>query len=231
MKNARPKIALRRAPRRKIRAAPDCAFAVARARQEVAGFPACETRVKPGGRRAPGRIGLNFSPRVPLSPNWRTIALRIVMLFRRPAPASPPPAAVAGTVAPAAPSAASAHPVILVVDDSVVIRSAVTKMLAAHNYEILQADDGVNGLAAFEKDQARISLVLSDVFMPRTDGLTMAKEIRRRSRALPIVLMSSKLDEDSRWVAEEAGFRLVPKPFKDSYLLELIARMLRRPAA
>lgn len=146
------------------------------------------------------------------------------MFFRRPAMVQP---STAGSPPLEALAEASAPPVILVVDDSAVIRSAVTKTLAAQNYEILQADDGVNGLAAWEKDQARISLVLSDVFMPRTDGLTMAKEIRRRSRALPIILMSSKLDEDSRWVAEEAGFRLVPKPFKDSYLLELVARMLR----
>jgi DNA-binding response OmpR family regulator len=63
--------------------------------------------------------------------------------------------------------------------------------------------------------------------MPRMDGLTMAGELRRRSRGLPIILMSSKLDEDSRWIAEEAGFRLLPKPFKDAYLLELVARMIR----
>ena len=148
------------------------------------------------------------------------------MFFRRPTTTPsptldvPPPASVDSTEG-------SAPTVILVVDDSTVIRMAVTKMLADKGYEILQADDGMNGLAAWEKDKGRISLVLSDVFMPRLDGLSMAKEIRKRSRSVPIILMSSKLDEDSRWVAEEAGFRLVPKPFKDSYMLELVARMLR----
>jgi DNA-binding response OmpR family regulator len=132
----------------------------------------------------------------------------------------PPPASADAVGAPA-------PTVILVVDDSTVIRMAVTKTLTEKGYEILQADDGMNGLAAWEKDKDRIALVLSDVFMPRLDGLSMAKELRKRSRSLPIILMSSKLDEDSRWVAEEAGFRLVPKPFKDSYLLELVARMLR----
>jgi two-component system cell cycle sensor histidine kinase/response regulator CckA len=149
------------------------------------------------------------------------------MFFRRPTTA-PSPTVVAEAPPPAAADSAAATPtVILVVDDSNVIRMAVTKTLIEKGYEIIQADDGMNGLAAWEKDQGRIALVLSDVFMPRLDGLSMAKEIRKRSRALPIILMSSKLDEDSRWVAEEAGFRLVPKPFKDSYLLELIARMLR----
>jgi DNA-binding response OmpR family regulator len=139
---------------------------------------------------------------------------------------APQPATPAIPVAPP-PAAGASAPVILIVDDSTMIRTAVAKTLAGQNYEILQADDGVNGLAAWEKDAARITLVISDVFMPRMDGLTMARELRRRSRTLPVLLMSSKLDEDSRWVAEEAGFRFLPKPFRDPYLLELVARMIR----
>lgn len=149
------------------------------------------------------------------------------MFFRRPTTTTPSPTLDVPPPASAESTEGSAPTVILVVDDSTVIRMAVTKMLADKGYEILQADDGMNGLAAWEKDKGRIALVLSDVFMPRLDGLSMAKEIRKRSRSVPIILMSSKLDEDSRWVAEEAGFRLVPKPFKDSYMLELVARMLR----
>lgn len=153
------------------------------------------------------------------------------MFFQRSsAPAVPGPAAAApSNPAPPPPvdGGGTCRGVLLVVDDSGVIRSAVIKILAPEGYEIIEADDGVNGLAAWEKDKERITLVLSDVFMPRMDGLSMARELRRRSRTLPVVLMSSKLDEDSRWIAEEAGFRLLPKPFKDAYLRELIARMIR----
>ncbi len=156
------------------------------------------------------------------------------MFFNRSAAAATPlsvdPAsqcAGAATPVDAPPAGDAAAAVILVVDDSAMIRTAVAKTLAAQHYEIIQADDGVNGLAAWEKDASRIALVLSDVFMPRMDGLTMAREMRRRSRTLPVLLMSSKLDEDSRWVAEEAGFRLLPKPFRDAYLIELVSRMLR----
>jgi two-component system cell cycle sensor histidine kinase/response regulator CckA len=159
------------------------------------------------------------------------------MFFKRSSVPAAPPArdSLPACPEPAAPDAASPstdatdapRAVILVVDDSSVIRTAVANTLAAEHYEILQADDGVNGLAAWEKDRDRIALVISDVFMPRMDGLAMSRELRKRSRTLPVVLMSSKLDEDSRWIAEEAGFRLLPKPFKDALLLELVARMLR----
>jgi CheY-like chemotaxis protein len=141
------------------------------------------------------------------------------------------PAAPAGTALPAAAAAPVAGTTLLVVDDSAMIRKAVTQTLLDRGYLIVQAENGRIALETWEREPDRFTLVLSDVFMPEMDGLTLGRELRRRSRTLPIILMSSKLDEDSRWIAEEAGFRLMPKPFKDSYLLELVARMIQmRPA-
>ena len=149
------------------------------------------------------------------------------MFFRNPTPAAPPPAP---SFAPPAGSAAHHPPaIILVVDDSAVIRSAVTKALQSRQHVVHQAENGRLGLELWEKHQDAIQLVVSDVFMPEMDGLSMAREIRRRSRTVPILLMSSKLDDNSRWVAEEAGFRLLPKPFKDELLLMLTDRLLRTP--
>lgn len=119
--------------------------------------------------------------------------------------------------------------VILVVDDSPLIRTMVTKALKFNNHEVHLAENGRLGLAMWEQHKGSIQLVVSDVFMPEMDGLTMAREIRKRSRTVPILLMSSKLDEDTRWVAEEAGFRLLPKPFKDEVLRILVDRLLRMP--
>ncbi|HET7535402.1 MAG TPA: response regulator [Candidatus Didemnitutus sp.] len=118
---------------------------------------------------------------------------------------------------------------ILVVDDSAMIRTAVTKTLVQNNYVITQAENGRLGLETWSKDQSAFDLVLSDVFMPEMDGLSMAREIRKLSRSVPILLMSSKLDENTRWIAEEAGFRLLPKPFKDEVLLLLVDRLIRTP--
>jgi len=133
-------------------------------------------------------------------------------------PAVPaPPASVGG----------SGPITLLVVDDSAMIRKAVTQTLEAAHYVVVSAENGRKALDEWERAPARFSLVLSDVFMPVMDGLTLGRELRRRSRTLPIVLMSSKIDEDGRWIAEEAGFRLIPKPFKDAHLLELIAHLLQ----
>ncbi len=154
-----------------------------------------------------------------------------ILTASEPKPVGKPP--VPGPATPPQPEPSSIAPegppraLILVVDDSAMIRTAVTKTLTANRYAVVAADCGENGLAEWEKQQTDIKLVLSDVFMPGIDGLTFARRLRQRSRTLPIILMSSKLDEDSRWIAEEAGFRLLPKPFKDELMLELINRMLR----
>jgi two-component system cell cycle sensor histidine kinase/response regulator CckA len=152
------------------------------------------------------------------------------MFFRSPQPAPPPPA-FANAAPPAFASGQDSGPRgrILLVEDSPMIRTAVTKTLVQARYEITVAENGRLGLETWTKDQAAFNFVLSDVFMPEMDGLSMAKEIRKRSRTVPIMLMSSKLDENTRWIAEEAGFRLLPKPFKDEVLLTVIDRLIRTP--
>jgi DNA-binding response OmpR family regulator len=155
------------------------------------------------------------------------------MLFRNSpsaAPAFPPPgSAVSGKPPVPVSTTPRTAGTILVVDDSPTIRSAVTKTLLDAGHTVHQAENGRLGLEFWEKNQSAIQLVLSDVFMPELDGLSMAKEIRKRSRTVPVLLMSSKLDDNSRWVADEAGFRFIPKPFKNEVLLLLVDRLLRIP--
>jgi DNA-binding response OmpR family regulator len=115
---------------------------------------------------------------------------------------------------------------ILVVDDSSLIRLAVSRTLVAHGYEVIVAEAGQPGLVQWESRKTDIDLVLSDVFMPGLDGFAFARELRNRRCTAPIILMSSKLTDDNRWIAEDEGFQLIPKPFKDENLLGLIRETL-----
>ncbi len=151
-----------------------------------------------------------------------------------PPPPPPPPqsaaAARADVLAPL--NGGPPRGVVLVVDDSTLARGVAVRALRAHGYAVRQADSGRHGLAEWEGHKSEIVLVVSDVVMPDMDGLSMARELRKRSQTLPLVLMSSKLDDDSRWIAEEAGFRLLQKPFKDQELTGLVDQLLpaSRPA-
>ncbi len=97
---------------------------------------------------------------------------------------------------PAAPKAPSG-PVILLVDDSQFIRNGVKQAMARAGYRVLEAGDGQEALAVLEKGLAgqgpTIELVVTDVEMPRMDGLSLTKRIREHAvlSAMPILLHTS----------------------------------------
>ncbi len=155
------------------------------------------------------------------------------MSFGSPFRSAPPPPlapAVPGSGAAAAPQFQAGDPtgrgLILVIDDSAMVLAVVGKALRSQGYTTITVPSGVQGILTWEKHKAAVNLVLSDVFMPGMDGLSLARELRNRKCTRPIILMSSKLDDNSRWIAEEAGFRLLQKPFKDAELTDLVASLL-----
>lgn len=143
---------------------------------------------------------------------------------------APPPGfgAAQGTpAAAAAPAAASTpHGTVLVVDDSSMTLSLIAKTLKNAGYATLLAESGVKAILTWEKNRDAIGFILSDVVMPGIDGLSLARELRKRKCTQPIALMSGRLDDDSRWIAEEAGFVLLQKPFNDADLLDLVRRLM-----
>ena len=118
---------------------------------------------------------------------------------------------------------------ILIVDDSATMRAVVGKPLRSLGYKTFEADSGITGLGEWDSHKPEIVLIISDIFMPGMDGLTFVRHVRKRTSMLPIVLMSSRISDDNLWVAEEAGFRCLQKPFTDEQLLELVREMIGLP--
>ena len=120
---------------------------------------------------------------------------------------------------PAAPSAISAPSGkrVLVVDDEAAIRRTVCRMLEASGHVTCEASSGNQALALIAGGEA-FDLVLSDVRMPDGDGVTTARELRRRVPGLRVVLMSGFQDaSDARAQAGADGF--LAKPFTRAELL------------
>jgi CheY-like chemotaxis protein len=116
---------------------------------------------------------------------------------------------------------------VLVVDDSVAIRSIVVDILRQHGYTVYEAESGDTALTEWQLHKDEIGVVLSDVVMPGgTDGITLARHLRKRSPNLSIVLLSSHINEDTQWVTEEANFSFLPKPFESTQLLETVRSIL-----
>jgi two-component system chemotaxis sensor kinase CheA len=133
------------------------------------------------------------------------------------------------TLTPAAPAPpAPTRRRVLVADDSVTTRTLEKSILEAAGYEVLAAADGD---AAWRLLQERgADLLVSDVEMPRMDGLALAEAVRAspRFRDLPIVLVTARASEEDRARGARAGADayLVKSAFDQKDLLETIAQLL-----
>jgi signal transduction histidine kinase len=115
---------------------------------------------------------------------------------------------------------------ILLVDDNADMRAYVRRLLGAR-YDVQVAVDGEAALAAIE--QRLPDLVLSDIMMPRLDGLGLVKRLRSspRTGALPIILLSARVGEESRIEGLLTGADdYLIKPFTARELLARVAANL-----
>jgi len=114
---------------------------------------------------------------------------------------------------------------ILIVDDSKNMREVLTTLLSLEGY---WCESAANGLEALEKvKQTHFDLVITDVHMPKMDGVTLAGEITRHFTDLQVIIMTAQLDEHSQRSALTAGAReVLRKPFAISELTARLHKML-----
>jgi len=120
--------------------------------------------------------------------------------------------------------------VVLIVDDEPVIRRVLRKTLEIANYTVIEAADGVEALDVLDRPEQHVSAVLSDITMPRMDGLVLADRVRHAHPKVPVILTSGRHSRASipRAVAEQIdGF--LDKPYSKSSVLSIIAVATGRP--
>lgn len=128
---------------------------------------------------------------------------------------------------------------ILVVDDDPDIMIAICAVLEAHDYQVVTARDGEEGLAKLRDE--RPGLMILDLLMPRMDGFAVCKELKDPRRAkyanIPILILTSVKEEASRRRYElETGLSLdvddyVEKPIDPHTLLERVKKLLKKKGA
>ena len=113
------------------------------------------------------------------------------------------------------------HPTVtvLVVDDEPAIREVIATLLEDEGYLVRHAKDGLEALDAINGSQ--IDLIVSDVVMPRLDGASFVRKLRRRGHLMPVVLMSAVYAD-----VDLPDVRFVPKPFEIDRLLGTVASAL-----
>ena len=116
---------------------------------------------------------------------------------------------------------------ILAVDDSPSMRQMVNIILKKAGYDVVQATDGIEALEYAREHE--VDLVLTDVNMPRLDGIGLVQELR----ALPaykytaILVLTTESSQDMKLRGKQAGATgWLVKPFNPDQLLATIARVL-----
>ena len=104
---------------------------------------------------------------------------------------------------------------VLVVDDEALVRRSLSRALRAKGHEVIEAQDGKEGLQLWRQNQ--LDLVLLDVLMPGLNGPEVLKEIGT-DRTGKVVLMSAFAGEHNMETALQMGADLfLPKPFDDIF--------------
>ncbi|HTQ46122.1 MAG TPA: response regulator, partial [Polyangiaceae bacterium] len=115
---------------------------------------------------------------------------------------------------------------VLIVDDEPNLRKILSAQLSRDGYDVMTANDGEEGLAAL-KDH-HIDLVITDLKMPKVDGMTLLKKALEEDPELPIVLITAHGTIDTAVEALKSGaFDFVTKPFDKDEVRQIVAKALK----
>jgi two-component system chemotaxis response regulator CheY len=121
---------------------------------------------------------------------------------------------------------------VLVVDDSQVFRTSMKFFLERAGFSVAEAVDGVDGLRVLgqmESKGIRPGMILSDINMPRMDGIAFVKEVKKTThRFTPILVLTTESQDDKKMEGKAAGASgWLVKPFDESQLIAVVRKFVR----
>jgi DNA-binding response OmpR family regulator len=119
---------------------------------------------------------------------------------------------------------------VLIVDDQNVLRSVLTKFMHKEGLTPIEAENGEAAVALYTSE--RPAVVLSDIMMPRMDGLTLLNEIKKIDAKAAVVLMTGYGNEEILLKALRGGAaNYFKKPFNFREVIEVVQNLIRHRAA
>jgi DNA-binding response OmpR family regulator len=116
---------------------------------------------------------------------------------------------------------------ILLVEDDVNLGFVVADKLRSLNYDVTLAMDGAEGFKRYSEGEFHICIL--DVMMPKKDGFSLAKDIRKVNKEIPILFLSAKSDTEDKIQGFEAGCDdYLTKPFSTEELILRVKALLKR---
>lgn len=118
-------------------------------------------------------------------------------------------------------------PTVLIVDDSLTIRQTLSTALRKAGYRVIQSRDGLEGIEQL-KQETNIQAVITDIEMPRMNGLEFLSRARQlRGNTFPIIMLTSRSSDKYRQLAHSLGAtHYLTKPFVDKEILASLEQCL-----
>lgn len=122
---------------------------------------------------------------------------------------------------------------IFIVDDSRTVRASLEYTLSKEGYEVVAAEDGQDGVSRLEQlgSQAkRPAMIITDINMPRMDGITFIKEIKKKPafKFIPVLVLTTESQEQKKMEGKNAGAAgWLVKPFKPEQLIGVVKKFVR----
>jgi len=115
---------------------------------------------------------------------------------------------------------------VLIVDDEPNLRKILSAQLTRDGYDVMIAEDGEQGLSMLKENH--IDMVITDLKMPKVDGMTLLKEALREDPELPIVMITAHGTVDTAVEALKSGaFDYLTKPFDKDEVRQIVAKALK----
>lgn len=115
---------------------------------------------------------------------------------------------------------------LLIVDDEDRIRNVIKEYAEFSGYETDEASDGME--AVLKSRDCKYDLIIMDVMMPKLDGYSAVKEIRKNSQT-PVIMLSARVEEYDKLFGFEIGVDdYVTKPFSPKELIARVQAVLKR---
>jgi len=112
---------------------------------------------------------------------------------------------------------------ILLVDDETIIRETLKEIIEIHGFRVFTASDGEEAVRIYQKERARISLVIMDMLMPRLSGEEAFLKMKKMNPEVKVVLASGfKKDERISRTLEKGAVGFLQKPVDLKNLFSLI---------
>ena len=113
---------------------------------------------------------------------------------------------------------------VLVVDDEAAVRRFATRVLEREGYVVIEARDGVEALEVIREGVTTFEVVVSDIVMPRLNGVELMQALFTSHPGLPVILVSGYATGALAELGIAAPCAILPKPFLSERLLEEVRR-------